>query len=104
MNTQVIMALVMACDLCCVDGNENTPPFRIISDFAKSLRASPRLVVTESVGTNERANSSRSELGRNIQDLIRVYTNPYEVESQRRIEEAIRLENVDENLEHVSFL
>ncbi len=104
MDKILIMTLIFLCGLCYADGNNDAPHNRIISDFVKSLRsATPRLVVSERVDNNEREPSPTSnELRQNLQDMIHVYTNPYDAESQRRIEEAIRLENVDRNLEHVS--
>jgi hypothetical protein len=105
MNKRLIIPLILLCDLYFADGNSDTPHKRIISDFARSLRtATHRLVVTERVDNNERdLPSTHNELIQSVQDVIRVYTNPYDVESQRKIEEAIRLENVERNLEHVMF-
>jgi hypothetical protein len=101
----LIMSFILLCDLRYADGNNDSPHNRIISDFAKSLRrATTRLVVSDRVENNDRElASARNELGQNLQDMIRVYTNPYDVESQRKIEETIRLENVNRNLEHVRF-
>lgn len=65
--------------------------------MAEAVRSNPQRFAELLRQTRERQNEAELEKQREIE---RLNADPYDVEAQRKIEEAIRLQAVMENMEH----